>query len=369
MAGTVGESGPEKLASPPRMNNFDLLRLIAALQVVVMHGHEHLGFASDLPFMTGVAMVLEQVPGVPVFYVLSGFLIPWAWTRTPELRTYARNRFLRLYPGLWVALAVSILVMAAQGVFSMASFGQPRLYAWLLAQTTFVQFYTAPELRGYGLGNPNGSLGTITVELQFYLLAPVLFSLTRGRPGWRNLACLVLFLGSIASNVWIGSLDQTLGSTKLLGATLVPYLYNFMLGTALFVNWSRVERWLVGKGLIWLATLAAYCAVCGDWLDLYAPSYWPKSVFHVVWTALIAIALLSLAFTGSRASKVLRGNDLSYGVYLYHAIVLNVLFQHGVRGTAALVSLLVTSVLVAVLSWRWVERPALALKRVTHHSH
>ncbi|KZZ60966.1 hypothetical protein A3762_14930 [Oleiphilus sp. HI0125] len=80
-----------------RNNNFDLLRLIAALQVAFVHGVDHFKVEMPETLMT----VIAAFPGVPIFFVISGFLISAAYDRTPSMRTYAINRLLRIYPALW----------------------------------------------------------------------------------------------------------------------------------------------------------------------------------------------------------------------------------------------------------------------------
>ena len=77
------------------------------------------------------------------------------------------------------------------------------------------------------------------------------------------------------------------------------------------------------------------------------------------------LAVVSCAFTApSLSHRILRGNDVSYGIYIFHAVVLNVFIHLGFQGRVdgVLATLGITAIL-AVLSWRLVERPALKLKR------
>jgi peptidoglycan/LPS O-acetylase OafA/YrhL len=350
-------------SEPPRANNFDGLRLFAALQVLLFHGVEHLRLGDQHPWLVALIGWIRHVPGVPVFFVLSGFLIPWAWTRTPDPQQYARNRFLRMFPALWVALAVSIAVMAVQGVVTLASFTRPPMIAWLVAQLSFGQFYTPSELRGYGLGNPNGSLWTVVVELQFYVLVPVFLRGVRGSRRRANLAIVALIVASIAANLIIGTLDTRQMATKLLGVSLAPYLFYFLLGTLVWTNWTPLHRLFLGRAVHWSITFIAFSAVFGEWLGLYTPSYWPRSVFGFVAIALLAGAVLGVGFSGSALQHALAGADLSYGVYLYHGILLNVLVHQRWTSLGSLAMLIVSSIVVAWCSWRLVEQPSLSRKR------
>jgi peptidoglycan/LPS O-acetylase OafA/YrhL len=199
-----------------RTNNFDLIRLLAAMQVVVSHGGEYLGVALWRPLMT----VLGFLPGVPIFFVVSGFLISLSWERAPSAGHYLRNRLLRIYPALWVCLLISIAIFLSAGVRpdSFRHFA-----AWVVAQATVVQFYNPTFLRSFGVGVLNGSLWTIPVELQFYLVLPFLALAARKRP----LRWLVLTIaacgGMLAARHGMGTSESVL--QKLIGVTIAPYLF------------------------------------------------------------------------------------------------------------------------------------------------
>ena len=80
----------------PHLNNFDLLRLFAASQVAFIHvGDElHIEFSG---WLLGFRQFLDYFPGVPIFFVISGFLISASLDRNPNLRNYAINRCLRTF--------------------------------------------------------------------------------------------------------------------------------------------------------------------------------------------------------------------------------------------------------------------------------
>jgi peptidoglycan/LPS O-acetylase OafA/YrhL len=105
------------------------------------------------------------------------------------------------------------------------------------------------------------------------------------------------------------------------------------------------------------------------WLPLYLASAWVAGsarVWHVGATyLLLACTVLSAAYTLPwLARRVLRGQDISYGMYIYHMLVVNLLVVRGWQGHGwAVAVVLASSAVLASLSWRLVERPALRLKR------
>ena len=334
-----------------RANNFDLIRLLAALQVVVEHAVAHL----RVDRLHGLAVELWYLPGVPIFFVISGYLISLSWERAPSARLYAWNRILRIYPALWACLAFSIAVFLIGGVRPSAGEFLP----WLVAQLSFVQFYNADFLRGFGVGVINGSLWTISVELQFYLVVPVLVLLARKRGGWWLITAAALAV-MLPAHDFMGEQEQM--SQKLLGVTLVPYLFYFMVGVIARKLQERHPGVFVGKGLWWVA---AYFT----WVIIARTFNVPRAggnLLNPVTIILIGFATVSLAFTWRGLSaRLLDGNDISYGVYIYHMPVINLLLFYGMAGLPGFFVAVFGTIALAALSWRLVERPALGLKKYT----
>jgi peptidoglycan/LPS O-acetylase OafA/YrhL len=253
-----------------RRNNFDLLRLFAASQVAYIHVAENLQVE-----LTGWFLLLREAlkyfPGVPIFFVISGFLISASLDRNPDLRNYAINRFLRIYPGLWVATLVTLLLMLLFGNniwHAISSSSDSAFYIvskWLAAQVTIGQFYNPHPLKAnYGVGHLNGSLWTIPVELQFYLLLPVLaFALWRGMPARTPnmrllLATMMLYVISWFYQTHSESLLKLSENLAVIvKVSLVPYLYMFMLGIVLQRNLDLLKNMFFGKGVLWLTAYLA----------------------------------------------------------------------------------------------------------------
>lgn len=78
-------------------NYFHFIRLLAALQVFYGHASEHL----FVPMPSGIKEIWWAFRGVPIFFLLSGFLIWNSLERQTSFITYCKKRLLRLYPELW----------------------------------------------------------------------------------------------------------------------------------------------------------------------------------------------------------------------------------------------------------------------------
>lgn len=80
---------------------------------------------------------------------------------------------------------------------------------------------------------------------------------------------------------------------------------------------------------------------------------------------LLTTVIVAAAFSRRElAESLLHRNDISYGLYIWHMPVINVFLYLGWSGKGWMVVVAVAlSVLAAIASWVFVERPALRLKR------
>ncbi len=152
----------------PQQNNLELLRLIFAMQVCIMHTFSHLGLVFSNFFK-----IIAHFPGVPAFFFVSGFLIYASYLNAPGKR-YFENRFLRLYPALLlVTLGGGAVALLHNGWRDLIDNYSTYVF-WFLAQTTLGQAYNPSLFRDIGVGVINGSLWTLTTEILFYFSVPII---------------------------------------------------------------------------------------------------------------------------------------------------------------------------------------------------
>ena len=326
----VSTSGLEAGQKAP--NSISLIRLLAALQVFFGHANAHL-HTSFLPnFITGFLGMLD---GVPVFFILSGFLIWDSIARTPDFKSFCKKRVFRLYPELWGGVLVNFLLVAV------LLFDKIQWISYLtfqLTQGTFLQFWTPNFLRIYGCGVPNGSLWTICVMLQAYLVMWFSYKLLRGRNLMLWVGCLLLGLGlSFTPKLLEGRLPEIL--CKLYNQTFVPYFWLFMLGMMLSEFFDRWILWL--KRFWYLFAAVAILLIFLKW-DV-------RSTYNIFRSCLVAPAIIGFAYG---VPKLSFKHDYSYGIYIYHMIVINLMLHFGISGAWWNVPVaLAGAVLLAVLSY------------------
>ncbi|WP_130620646.1 acyltransferase family protein [Dyella amyloliquefaciens] len=351
------------MKSPIRTNNFDLIRLLAAAQVVAHHGIDHLGLDRHSGIVGVLATAIRYLPGVPVFFFVSGFLISKSYESSPSVLEYARNRVLRIYPALIVCTVLSVMAVFALGYLPRPDAPPPRLALWMLAQMSIVQFYNPDFMRAFGVGVLNGSLWTITVELQFYLVTPLLYAVLglKHRRGTLSLALLALALLVPNLGYWHADPENHPGALlKLFGVTFLPWYTMFLVGVLAQRNFHQLHRLLAGRALLAGAIYLGATHVAVQMLGWGA-----SNDIHPVLYLLLAAFVFSLAYTWpGTAEKLLHRQDISYGVYIYHMPCINVLLYLGMKGHAYALGITYIAVaLMATLSWVWVERPCLSMKR------
>jgi len=343
-----------------RLNNFDLIRLLAATQVVVFHSVAHLGL--DLVGDNPLVVFFQALPGVPIFFFISGFVVSLAWERSRSVSHYGKNRFLRIYPALWMC---SIIAFGSAIIIGDIHPPIEQLVPWLLAQFSIGQFYNPEFLRSYGVGVLNGSLWTIPVELQFYIALPLLYPLfAESQSNAKLIALIILFLAFNQLGLYFKTSGyENLFWTKLYHITVIPYMYMFLIGVLLQRNIQRLRSFLERRFLLWL--LIFICAVfTAKWAGLRVGTNGPNPFLVVIMDLFIASAAFSFP---KLSDRLLRRNDLSYGVYLYHMVIVNVVIELGIAHQTGFWIVMLGTFLLAWLSWRQIERPAMRLKKRSIH--
>lgn len=343
-----------------RNNNFDLIRLLAALQVFLFHLKDYLGFVyPSKAFFSAIVFF----PGVPVFFVLSGFLIFSSYERNKKLMQYFKNRILRIFPALWVAFFVLFAVIYFHGY-------QPSLFSlikWTFAQLTLFQYHHPAEIQTYIGGNPNAALWTIQVEFSFYIMVPLFFWLTsKTKSISMTWLLVILFILSYLLNYYMLSF-QDLNGTMFAPMVdkVFPYLFYFLAGALSYLHFEKLKRFYIGKGLYWLGAYILYSFIAGIHFGVYRESYFLNG-YSLIGFLILSQTVISLAFTfPDLSNRLLRGTDISYGIYIYHMIVIGIFYKHGGYGdVSAFWPAVVITINVSILSWLIVEKPALKLKNV-----
>ena len=327
----------------PKKNNLELLRLIFAAQVLLVHASVHLGYT--------IPEVVRHFPGVPAFFFVSGFLIYASYLNSPG-RRYFENRFFRLFPGLlFVTIGGAAVAIFARG-WSDLSDNLGIYMVWLLGQVTLAQSYNPQIFREVGVGVINGSLWTITTEILFYLAVPVIVWMERQ---FRFTVILLLALSFFIYAIGPQYLTERIFREKNIydAVALTPVVWGWMFAFGILAakNFERLRSWLkyMPFSIVPMILMAyigegAFFASSGNRLGIV---YFACYVGLLMWLA-FATPTFRLTF------------DLSYGIYIWHMPVINLLL---VLAFPSMWLAILLTFIVSVCSWAYVEKPALKLKK------
>lgn len=343
-------------------NSLDLLRLVAACQVMVLHSFEF-----TMPGATGTLFfeVLRLFPGVPIFFFISGYLISRSFERAPNLQTYFKNRGLRIFPALIVVVFVNLLMVWSTGYFEGVDASMDDIILLFMAKASFLQFYNPEFMRSFGDGVLNGSLWTICVELQFYILVPFLYRFVLVNKAHTNLILIGLIFFCMILNrllyLWAPEFSESV-IWKLYRVSFLPWVYMFLFGALVQRNFDFFSSLLSGLPALplTLGYLVVMYVVSESGVE-FGNSIPPYIYFPLA----LLVFRLAYAFINVSAS-FLRGNDLSYGIYIWHMPLVNqLLYMKDQIGVLDVILIIVGSVLLAALSWFTIEKHALQLKHAS----
>lgn len=334
-------------------NNFDFLRFLFALLVVVSHAYPLSGCSEKSQWVyqiTNGQIVLAQI-GLSGFFIISGFFIFQSLQRSKSHLDYFKKRFLRLFPALFVVLFLSILLTPFVYNSSVPFYLNKEVYTYLPYNLSLFGFQSG--IKGIFDTNSyhaiNGSLWTIRYEFSLYVALSLLFF-------FRKQKGVVLFLLSftfIAFTFLYTFYLSRFGGSSLLGlqGLHVLNLGIFFIGGSLLASlqFEKVKNKSLILGISVLILV----------LSLYFNRYeWVKHIVMPI--VVILIGFIPVVFIRT-FGKI---GDMSYGIYIYSFPIQQTLMWFFKMNTY---TLMISSVLLSIgfgyLSWHWVEKKALKYKK------
>lgn len=306
-----------------RINEIDLLRLFAALAIVLYH-YSFRGYAADdmsvMPYPLLAPFAKYGYLAVNLFFLVSGFVILMTATGR-SLRGFFVSRVVRLYPAFWACCTITFVMIVAIGEphFS-ASIGQ-----YLVNMTMLSGFVGVPPI--------DGVYWTQFLEMRFYALVAVVILI---RKVHQAQPLLILWLiASVAIEVALGIMPDTTGIAKSVDVLrillIVDHSAFFIAGAAFFLVWSKglsLTRVVIIVASWGLALYQAIDALPGvrEYYNTNMNSY----VVGAIVTALFLVMfLVSVRRTGfiARRQWVIAG-ALTYPLYLLHENIGFMIFNH-----------------------------------------
>jgi len=341
--------------------SLDGMRAVSILLVIVAHASDVLGRQNDYFFALGQL-------GVSVFFVISGLLITWLMIRERDatgafsLRYFYIRRFLRILPVFWL-LILTVSVLKITHVISIE---------WLdiVRALTFTHNYPLSMHRPDNYAFWLTHTWSLSLEEQFYLVWPSLFAFLRPKHAARLAAALAI-AGPVLRIVNYYAFPSLRGLAGIAFQTRIDIL---MAGCAsAFLLESPAWRARIRKIPVW-PTLTATSL----FLFFADPFFTNHFAFHSRADAIVrlifptfealAIAFTLLVVVAGKPGLAYRAlnwrvsthiGKLSYSLYIWQQLFLP---RDIAASIFSLLWRLAAAYLVALCSFRFVERPLLKLR-------
>ncbi len=336
-------------------NNLDCLRLILASLVALWHVY----WLSNLSAFIVFARVISAQFAVRSFFVISGLLIYRSYTRSSSVASYFEKRARRIYPAYFTVVTLAAVALFALSTLPLLQYFRLGFWKYLGANLLFLNFL-APTLPGVFASNPmtpvNGALWTLKIEVVFYLFVPVMhylcnrFGIKRVMAAMFCLSCAWKYgfglLASIHRSHSATSLDDSRSIYSQLEVQFPAQLLYFIAGILLLLFFDKLK-------LHFRSILAI--SACLYLVD----HFFTAGALDVFWISGLVFVFGFWRFFGNFSKY----GDFSYGVYIVHWPVLQILINFGLAKLNPAVFLLLSIFSigsVAWIMWHMVENPFLA---------
>lgn len=328
------QGGLESVAAPERVSSLTGIRALAALLVVLTHAAYTTG-----KYPQGyIGLVWSRAEiGVPIFFVLSGFLLFRPWVKAaatgapaPSVRRYAWHRVRRIMPAYVVTVLIAYLVYH----FRTAGPNPGHTWEGLFRNLTLTQIYADNYLYSF-LHQGLTQMWSLAVEAAFYVVLPllayvllVLLCRRRWRPG---LLLTGLVIAAAVSPIWLVIVHHH-GTDLPDGARLwLPtYLAWFVAGMMLAVLGQLKVRGysMVCVPLALVCYFIASTPIAGE--PTTSPAKLSEALVKTAFYAVIAALLVAPPALGDRGlyTRFLSSRpmvflgEISYEIFLIHLIIM-----------------------------------------------
>lgn len=337
-------------------NNFDLLRLLAALLVVIGHmNYTYFGKPSDwFSWLSGIQH--GAFLGVGIFFAISGYLVTQSRWRSNSIVSFAWKRALRIFPALIVCVLVLAVIVYPFTSLSLADYAISKdMLGFLL--NIFIFPYNncvAPIATDYVTGcNLTGATWSLIFEVLLYAMIGVLGFAGRATQLRLLAIAYIIFLIIFMHN----AIDQAREYNLTVHGISLFYIHNRGFPfVALFIGGALLN--FVPQAVLKNSKTLFVAAA------IYVGSFnTTPIIYETVQTVALPFLVVGLGLLRFRVADIVdTTGDLSYAIYLYHFPIMALVWisLHQVVSAATMTAVAFAVIFaVAYASVHWIERPSL----------
>lgn len=321
-------------------NNLDLIRLLAAISVIVYHSfalNPQWGLID--PIKNHFGYMTTGGLAVKVFFFISGLLVTNSLLSRKSTIHFVISRAFRIFPGLAFVLIITSLVIGpiftTMPIIDYFKSGQP--FSYILKNLSLQTQYFLPGLFEGNKYGVNGSLWTIHYEVFAYVVLLGIYLLGVGKSQWlSSLVCFCIIIEPMSPLKGVLFASSENNAIYLLAPC-------FALGSLLAINKNLYKSNVITPVVIFFSQFIFTSEVI-------------SSLLMCVSVCLVLLHISSLEIV----KKIRVRQDISYGVYLWGFPVQQIISQSFHFGFFAnvLLSILLTMA-IALISWIAIEKPSI----------
>ena len=338
-----------------RNNNFNFLRLFAAITVIFSHNYA-LYYGKNTIIIDPLSRMGHAVStgslAVNIFFIISGFLITMSLLNRTNIISFVFARFLRIMPAYSMMVLVSVIILGVLfWPFSINEYiSSPDTIVYL--KNTFNVLHPYFYMNGFFENNVwpntiNGSVWTILWEIRMYILLTIIGILF---VKLKNIITIVLVISTLL--FLINSYLDIITHEGIL--RLLRFIVYFFSGSFFYLYKDKI----VLSRTIFLVALSITI------LSFFSQQ---EIIITICTVILLPYLIIYLAFIPISLRVFNKFGDYSYGLYIYAFPVQQTIsfylhkYDYGNWYVMLFLSCIITFIF-AFFSWHIIEKPALALK-------
>ncbi|MGP1587109.1 MAG: acyltransferase family protein [Treponemataceae bacterium] len=296
-----------KISDIPNKNAFNAVRLFLCMIVIFMHCLNKVEIYNRF--------LLDGYTAVCGFFVISGFWISKSYLCSKNIKTFFIKRIKKIFPMYYISLIGFSLLCVYFSDLQVKEYFCKEYLEYLFWNAIFLNF-VHPNLPGcFNSQAVNGALWTIKVEIGFYLIAPIIITVWEKikTTKCKNIFLTLLYLFSILYKVILKNFAEKWNLPLQLEHQLPAFISCFVSGMLIFFN---LNFFLKVKNFIILPCIA-----------IFALHYFTNTEFFLPISLAVIIVFSSLTFKS--LSTIGKEIDFSWGMYLFHFPLMQILYFSG----------------------------------------